>query len=580
MRKVGNVVSNRIYNPNNRKPPVPVDVDEADAAMERFIRQKYMNNVARSSSKPRSPLADDDIPPPLPPKNSTTSSKFGLRSASALLPLSSRSKKDAKNAAGADAHRPLSHGSAGKASRVFGASVNYDDADDMDRKLGKLRDMGFYDTQRNAIVLKGVNGNLDKAIESLVRLGEGDKGSSYAPPPPPRDSPPRTASSLPPHSSTPGSGRAQGLNVPPQLSQNHLPVSPSGSSTNPFDAMSTPTAPQTAQSTGSLHTNNPYNQSLNPFESQAQPTDYFAQAFQNLNISSNSNNTRPPLFPNRTGGLTPQLQEQPTPPPMPWHAAPSAPSSPQAYQNMTLRSLTHPQPGPLQQQPTGHNPFFTNTTGSFQLQQQQHQSLPNLSLSTQQPHMNGASNPFNRPPAGMTSPQGLGQIPEQSQPSFQSASPAQYQAGGTNPFMSSPIQTPTQIIPPQHYAQQGGYMQPPRHDKASIMALYGASPAVPRTTLSTDDKQTPAMTSIPENQATQVQPASPTSVQHQNGVAQPVPQASATNPFMNGGVSGSGSGSFTARKPSRDSVNLGMDLAWTNGRHSPDAFASLSAKHG
>jgi hypothetical protein len=29
---------------------------------------------------------------------------------------------------------------------------------------------------------------------------------------------------------------------------------------------------------------------------------------------------------------------------------------------------------------------------------------------------------------------------------------------------------------------------------------------------------------------------------------------------------------------SRESMALGMEMAWNNGRHSPDAFASLSAR--
>ncbi|KIH90435.1 hypothetical protein SPBR_00014 [Sporothrix brasiliensis 5110] len=73
MRKVGNAASNKVYNPIGRKPAVPIDADEADSAMERFIRQKYINsafskptNAGRHRSTDSS--GSDDIPPPLPPK--------------------------------------------------------------------------------------------------------------------------------------------------------------------------------------------------------------------------------------------------------------------------------------------------------------------------------------------------------------------------------------------------------------------------------------------------------------------------------------------------------------------------------
>lgn len=59
------------------------------------------------------------------------------------------------------------------------------------------------------------------------------------------------------------------------------------------------------------------------------------------------------------------------------------------------------------------------------------------------------------------------------------------------------------------------------------------------------------------------------------------PTAGNNNPFMKSGPAAAAPDPFaTDRKISRESMNLGMDLAWTNGRHSPDAFASLSARYG
>ncbi|KAL6865895.1 Protein gts1 [Amphichorda felina] len=572
MRKVGNVVSNQIYNPENKKPPVPVDVDEADSAMERWIRQKYTHNVANRTRNATSPRSDEGVPPPLPPKNST--SKFGLRSASSLFPLSSRSRKDSKSSSPIDPPRPSSHGSMGKASRMFGASVNYNEGDDTERKLDRLRDMGFRDSQRNAIVLKGVNGNLERAVESLVRLGEGDK-----PLPPPRDNVLRTSRSLTPLSSHAGGAGspAVGLSVPAKPAQDQ-PASPGSVSTNPFDMISTPAQPQTAHSTGSLQNNNPYNQSLNPFGAPTQQTNQFTQAFQQLDISTNHQPQT--LFPNRTGGLTPQGQN---PPLYAQHMAPSAPSSPQFPQHMNFQNMTYPQPTPLQQQSTGYNPFFANQTNPMQ-----HQPQQNLSINTQQPQPQPtfANNPFARSPTRIASPTSLGQIPEQSQSSFQNASSTYPQAGGNNPFFTSPAQTPTYVTQP--YGQQQGYFQPQRQDNASIMALYSNMPATPQKSMSADAAQSLLTTSIPENPMGQSQPfAQPvqSSPQPLRSMTQPLPQSSSNNPFMNGGAAAAAAAAApdpfsSQRHISRESVNLGKDMAWTNGRHSPDAFANLSARHG
>ena len=600
MRKVGNVVSNQIYNPENKRPPVPVDVDEADSAMERFIRQKYMNNVVNGGKKASSPHVDEGVPPPLPPKNS---SKFGLRSAASLFPLSSRSKKEAKPTLSADARRPSS---GGKVSRVFGASANFDDGDDTEKKLARLQDMGFSDNQRNAIVLKGVNGNMDKAIESLVRLGGEGRMSPIPPPPPPHDPPSlRATRSLTPLSSNSGSAGAAifGLSTAPKPTSTNSEdqaATPSRTSTNPFDMMPTQAQPQTAHSTGSLHNNNPYNQSTNPFGAPApQQPDAFAQAFQQLDISSaqqaqQAQQTQP-LFPNRTGGLTPQI---PTPSSFSQPPAPSAPSSP-SVQQMPFQNMTYPQPMGLQQQQTGYNPFFQNAPNQYQYQyQHQHQHQQPVQLSNQHPYQQQpqpqqqnihistqqppavANNPFARSPTRIGSPTPLGQIPEQSQSSFQGQYIVQQpQPGANNPFFTSPMQTP------QQYGHQGYFQAPPRHDKASIMALYGAAPAnlersasadVPASVSAQDmsnsfDYQTPA-----QQAQTQAPP------QPQRSLTQPVPQANTNNnPFMNGVGNPTAAGpSPTQRQISRESVILGKDMAWANGRHSPDAFASLSARHG
>jgi hypothetical protein len=96
MKRVGNIASNRIYNPQNAKPPIPFDADEADSAMERFIRQKYQDRTVKAPIRNNTGSTNsDDQPPPLPPK---TGSRFGFRSASSIFPLSSKSRREAEAA--------------------------------------------------------------------------------------------------------------------------------------------------------------------------------------------------------------------------------------------------------------------------------------------------------------------------------------------------------------------------------------------------------------------------------------------------------------------------------------------------
>lgn len=563
MRKVGNVVSNKVYNPEGKKAPVPVDADEVDSAMERFIRQKYMNNTVTSGGRqPQSPRSDEGVPPPLPPKNA---SKFGLRSASSLFPLTSRSKKD-KALPALDSRRPSSHGSTSKPSQLFGASVNFDEDSETNIKLARLRDMGFGDQQRNVIVLRGVNGNLERAIESLIRLGEGD-GRSPGPSATAREHPLRVTRSMTPLS-TDGGALGAGLSLQSR-SNRDLPPTPSSTSTNPFDALNF-AQPQTAQSTGNLQ-NSQGNQSWNPFDVSRKQSDPLGVAFQRLDISTAQ---QQPLFPNRTGGLTPQTQN---PPPFPQ----AMPNLPQAYQ----QSLTYSQPQPqVQPQLAGYNPFLTNQANSTQ------QPSLTLNMPHPQPQRHFANNPFARSPTRIASPTGLGQIPEQSQSSFQPASPMYSPVSNTNPFFSSQAQTPTygaQMGMTQQ--QQQYYLQPKLHDKASIMALYNtiqapmqaqSQSALPSPTQS---PQTQTLANFQLAQTAQGQPqGAQMPAQAARSMTEPVHQSSSNNnPFTNGmTVSSTTTDPFkTARQASRESVNLGMDLAWTNGRHSPDAFASLSARH-
>ncbi|RSL91944.1 hypothetical protein CEP52_014098 [Fusarium oligoseptatum] len=632
MRKVGNTTSNNLYNPEHRKPPVPVDVDEADSAMERFIRQKYMNNTVTRAGKPKSPSLGEGVPPPLPPKNSTT--KFGFRSASSIFPLSSKSKKEARSIAAIQDVRSPSPRPPNKPSKVFGATLDLDQPDDMEQKLTRLRDMGFHDTKRNALVLKGVNGNIERAIETLVRLGEGGGRPSPLPTPSPREQTLRTSRSLTPLTPTSGGlGLGAGLSVPTR-SATDRPTTPSSASTNPFDNLG-PAQPQTAQSTGTLQNKNVFGQT-NPFGAPAaqQQTDPFSQAFQNMSLSPQQ-----PLFPHHTGGPAPQPTQQPVV--YQQAIAPSAPTTPNGFVAAGFNNMAYPQT--IQAQPTGYNPFFANATNPIQ---QQPQQVPTSIISVNTNQGQAGYNPFTRSPTRIASPS-LGQIPEQTQTSFQSPSVFQgsavYQSPvpmnppetTTNPFFANATQ-PTQPVVQmgqQAYVQQNAFQQsqpqpqlqmqagnnpfgqpqiaqqlysqqpqvlqqqqqqfyqPQRPDKASIMALFNnypqmtpqqsaPEPAQPLNPM-TQPMQSSQPPTIPEHQPMPM-PTPVAPVQQNRSVSQPL--SSSTNPFMSAAPAAAvhtntttTSDPFAAR--SRESMNLGLDLAWTNGRHSPDAFASLSARH-
>jgi hypothetical protein len=261
-------------------------------------------------------------------------------------------------------------------------------------------------------------------------------------------------------------------------------------------------------------------------------------------------------------------------------------------------------PPPTQQPPTGnYNPFFAA---------QQPTQQP-LSVNTAQFGGNLSSNPFTRSPTRMQSPT-LSQIPEQAQQQFYAA-PIQQQPQATNPFftqmMSVPQQQPQQqqqfgqmqmhpqmgmSLAPQMtgYMQQYQQQQPPRPDKASILALYNYSqPAmnqnqnqIPNQFQSHDagPTTTPAPTQTPNSlfpQQPQQQQQQPAPVNSGPGLGSGV--GGSKNPFATAAHAGAGAGAGRLAEPapkhnaSRDSM-MALGLEWSNGRHSPDAFASLSAR--
>ncbi|KAL1793418.1 hypothetical protein ACET3X_008400 [Alternaria dauci] len=547
MKRIGNLESNKTYNPRNVKPSIPIDIDEVDSAMERYIRAKYEQRIYLDASRPGTrqntgSTSSEDRPPPLPPKP-TGRFGFGLRKAATsprnLTPplspgLSGFSQQD------------QSPPRINKPSRVFGSNI-HTSGDGMDSKLAQLRDMGFPDDKRNSTVLKGLNGNLDRAVEALIRLGEQDPGRSRGSTPTPASQPTSNGISFDNPSTAPATT----------------------SSTNPFDALDAPTQPQqqpqlaplqtqqasyggpTAQQAYSSNSYNPflqqssqgyvqqqapqqqpqqqnYGYQQNPWNQQQQSLE---QSFQGMQIS----NPQPqqPLFPNRTGGAESQPSSFPqtnpynqsfTPPPMPQipeqYSSFFAPPQPQ-YQSMSNPSS----PGnpflrsSQSQMFTPTNLASSNPFGQSTFQQQQHS----------QPH---------QPPAPQTA------NPWQPQQStYQTQDPTQnYQA------QQQSFQNQQQL-----YQQQSSN---PFDKNASILSLYNQP-----------------------QQATQQAPqqqAQPIAVQASTPVAQ---APGRSNPF--GGVSGAPQGQAlsAAQTPgTRHVSNESVDFAGLmGGRHSPDAFSGLSA---
>jgi len=549
MKRIGNVDSNKSYNPRNVKPQMPIDIDEVDSAMERYIRQKYEQRVFMTDSRPGtrsntgSSSSVEDRPPPLPPKP-TNRLGFGLR----------KSPSHAKNVT-----PPISPGLSGfrgndaspprvnKPSRVFGSSVT---GDGLESKLATLRDMGFPDEKRNSTVLKGLNGNLDRAVEALIRLGEQNPSKSRG--------------------STPTPPAKSGVNGVSLNKAQTMPAPAPATSMNPFDALdAVPPLPQQPPQVASLHTQqqqayggsltqptsptNPFNQFLSQpragqFQQQAyqQPQTFsdsnpfgqhqqqnLEQSFQNLQLSSQL--PQQPLFPNRTGGYGQQ------------------PNPPFTQSNPFQQSFTPPPMPPMPQQ---YNSFYQP--------QQQHHSMSSPS---------SPGNPFLKSTRSQmfTTPSALNSNPfGQMAASQQIQQPAQLQEQQpSNPFgVQQQLQMPTAQAPNPFHNQQSTYpqtnyirQQQGALDKNTILSLYNYPQLAPQRS---EEVQTtpsgPASTSVPAVSARGSM--NPFSTVQGQSTPQPQP-ASAIPPQVQG-----------TRHVSNESVDF---AGLMGGRHSPDAFSGLSS---
>ena len=613
MRRVGNERSNASFNPKKVRPDIPIDVDEQDGAMERFIRAKYevrslSGNVAVTRPAMREPSGStrsvqsygEEPEQQLPPKPKKF---FSFRSSSAATPKQSKNDRYAPPLSPPRTTGRRSLTDYGpepprkdKPSQVFGMKIT--NRDNFEQKLAHLRDMGFDDNSRNSEVLRSSNGNLDITVETLVRLGEGSK-----PAPPPRTITPLSM----------GSSSGMGLSIeknrkaennPWEVKQEALPRSFSMPAPSPAPVERSQSAGPSSNSWNPFFTDNPASES---------PQD-LQNSFQGLSVSQAGPSqlqqpSQPPLVPQIPQQyLTGQFIPQQPPPSNPWQAQQFA------QQPFTSSSAAPPSLSqPFQPQPAAeNNPFLPSQRSvsasavnpwsapaaaipqqsgpnpwASQLQQQsnasfggQQQSAFQQSIGFAPASMSSQQASFTAQPQQQTSQPYL---PQQQTMQMTAQNPWHQQ----QPQQQQPAtpQYPSQL-PPQQQPQQQQYTQPPRHDKSSILALYD-TPYVPQ-------QQRQPLQTLQEDPAAATFTSAQgyaTATPQQRSVTLPLPQLgyASGNPFMsasNGSAAGPPPVQYPqqiqqggSRHVSQESVDfVGMGAAGRGGRHSPDAFAGLSGQ--
>ncbi|EGE00639.1 hypothetical protein TESG_07938 [Trichophyton tonsurans CBS 112818] len=589
MKKNGNIAVNRIYNPRNIKPSIPVDIDEVDSVMERFVRKKYeLRALEDGKPKPPSrqdpsytsrPAADLSLPSPSSPPYATATlpSKPKSRFAFGLRSLSSSHSSSPSSSRSATATLPslrrresleTSHVHSvplpnNKQSRTLGVSIA-DRNGSLESKLEKLREMGFMDERRNMTVLKGLNGDVERCIDTLTRLGE--KSSIGGP-----------------RSPTSPTGTQSGYRTSSGSTDMFTPPS---SSSNPFDKPPTSVAAAPPNGTVGISINRSATGGNTPTEQKPvshNPFDALDQSFQNLQVSSQ------PLFPNMTGGYPSQqanlqlsrAQQTMTPP---------VPSIPHQHQFLQLQHQQQQQQQPgygsaAQSPMHGHyNPFMSHSTPATP-----YAGTPTQPLSPTNPF-------FTQPP-----PQ-----PQQNGLQQGNTSPFTLQHHNTMPALSPPLR-PATAMPAYQQLKQQQPQQPNRIDKSSILALYNFSqppPTIPEQPQQQQQTQqqpqlSPLQTNTPFS-ANPYQTTTNASPMVQSAPVSTTGTYASHNPFFtHTNAAPSQPASFVPTAPTQPQGpavpapapnNMGFSRTHVSqesidirqahsGRHSPDIFASLSARY-
>ncbi|KAL6706911.1 Protein gts1 [Coniothyrium glycines] len=572
MKRIGNLESNRTYNPRNVKPQIPIDVDEVDGAMERYIRQKYeqriyMNDPRLGTRQNTGSTSSDDRPPPLPPKP-TGRFGFGLRKAATSPRNLTPPVSPGIGGFGQDTSPPRVN----KPSRVFGSKI-HTPGDGLDSKLATLRDMGFPDDKRNSTVLKGLNGNLDRTVEALIRLGE--------------QNPVKSRGSTPTPSNT---TNATGITIERTAT---APVTTA--STNPFDALDAfASVPQqqpqaySAQAQQAIYASSsvqhaPAANSYNPFLSQqhsfpqaqqeqntgyqqnpfGQPQQGLEQSFQSMQLPNQQ--PQQPLFPNRTGGYG---QTQPSQfAPNPFQQSFTPPPMPQIPEQYSSFFAPQPQYQPMSSPSSPGNPFLKSSRSQFFA-----------------PVSSGGSNPFGQSsfqqqPLQQQQPAQARQ--EQQQSFVQQQSSQQQQA--PNPWATQQQVQPSsqQAWNPwqaQDQSQQQSYQSTQQNYQAQQQSFQNQQQLHQQQSTNPFDKNASIMSMYNQPQSTTQPPL------QQSAQQQPTQIASQTttgyqNPFgASSGTQQTQPLSAAQTQGVRHVSNESVDFAGLmGGRHSPDAFSGLSA---
>ena len=628
MKRNGNINVNKIYNPRNKRPDMPLDADEVDSAMERFIRKKYQEK-SLVDGKPEPPVRNayspvvpskspEGSPPPPVPSKKHRFFGFGLRASSFAYPLSKHDKKKLPPEPRVDEAFAFSSDDYGQVSRAPEPRAPLS-SEELETKLLQLRDMGFEDVQRNASVLRRLNGDIERTVNALVQLGpsSGQRSTSAKAKPQPTSSSRTNATAPTNDTANPAMQSSTTSNDPfSQLDDNQ------GFGLSVAQA-------QKPQPTGASYGSN------NPFDQQArsQTDGGLVDAFQGMQVS------QPPqlLFPHSTGGYPSQQAQMPNArlqtmtPPVPnisqQYGYTASPSS--------LGGNTNPFFQQVQPQATGNNPFFGQPQQQQQQQQQYQQSFQPQQLPAGQnynPFMTTSPPSQAQQPISSANPFGI--PPQQSPPPLQTQLPRppntqnvfdynqpQSSMGGTNPWqqqtnqapMSAPPQMPNieysqqqvqwqqtqqqsapfqqsnpyasmpqgqpQVFQQQAYQPQASLVpqQTGRYDKSSILALYNhpqLAPAKPQ-----------QLSSIPEPGHEVAQNTMPDAgMAAKRSATMPIAMSHMHSAGGAGNVGAVNRNPFTqnsqpqqsGRHVSQESVNM---TNFDSGRHSPDAFANLSARY-
>ncbi|KAF3942112.1 hypothetical protein ABW19_dt0205398 [Dactylella cylindrospora] len=551
MKRTGNVTSNAVWNPDPTKYPPPVDLEDSESIMERYVRDKYEHGKFRKDAQQTSRLLNP-------------SSATGLKREPSPGPRTS--SRDARSSSPFES----------KGSKILGmnGSGSVSIPAEYAAKVAKLKDMGFSDEKQNVQVLKQTKGNMERAVEVLISLG----GGTTSPVPPPKDKPVvrKQRSGL----MLGGVKEAQ------------------SSGGNPFDQLDQQEAAQQQQQQQQAQT-----------QQQQQTPQLFAPQPQQAQQQ---------MFLNGQNGMMPNGIMQ--------NGVVQNGLNPAAY-NPFLQPQTTGYQQPVQQQ---QQQVFVNGTGQYiqnpyqqamvQQQQQQQQFVqPQQSISPQlaspwgdvaqsQPqtqyavsHYTGSSsqqspisatNPFFANAAQPTNPY-LSQQPQQAPFQQTFTPPISQQPTGVSPLLFQQpgqqlFQDPNQA---QAYLQQQQQQQQFQQFSQQFPQNGGLAPAQPlvqQLTGRADKSTILQLYNYP-----QLAPTPPTAQQsipagaQQRSVSTPVfPNAGSNNPFapkLNGGSATTSpalvQNGFQKAQAGRghmtqESVDFG---SLQNGRHSPDAFASLSA---